>query len=178
MTIAIPEPAGSASTEQLRREVAELRHELALLREDLRREVRTERLAVVDPVDGRELVWTDRSDSAIVVRVSRAGNLPGWSGTVVSLLSSDELDDGHGAVYLSTGGNIAAILEAYAAQVDGERGDGRAFLALEDHRAARTGNVPEPAGRLDIDPSGIAHWLAGVEVGRAVFQHTRIEGRK
>lgn len=102
-----PEPAGSASTEQLRREVAELRHELALLREDLRREVRTERLAVVDPVDGRELVWTE-------TRPASAGLHVRWDDAAeCALVAGRESDNpGDATLSLSAGEEIAVMLSA------------------------------------------------------------------
>jgi hypothetical protein len=54
---------------ELRAEVEQLRAELAELRAELAREVRTERLTVVHPVDGRPLVFTDRLDDSVTFHV-------------------------------------------------------------------------------------------------------------
>lgn len=58
-----------SAVDDLRAEVAVLRAELAAFRAEMAREVRTERLAVVHPSDGRELIATNLCSDFVELRV-------------------------------------------------------------------------------------------------------------
>lgn len=56
--------------EQLRQEVVDLRLNIELLRAELAREVRTERLVVVHPDDGRALIATEVRTGSVALQVA------------------------------------------------------------------------------------------------------------
>ena len=56
--------------QELRNEVDDLRRNIELLRAELAYEVRTERLVVVHPVDGRELITTTLLARSVTLNVS------------------------------------------------------------------------------------------------------------
>jgi hypothetical protein len=92
--------------EQLAREVFILRAEVASLRDQLAKEVRTRRLTVVNE-DGFESIVVGVGAGAAVVKVIAASDPDTW----VSLLAADTSGFISAGVYLSGGGNGAGVFE-------------------------------------------------------------------
>lgn len=97
----------------LRGEVEQLRAELAALRAELAREVRTERLTVVHPDDGRPLVFTQRLDDSITLHVR-------WSDLdeqpAVELTSGVE-DGGEASIGVLSHGTVVGALEVAPVEI-------------------------------------------------------------
>lgn len=91
----------------LSNEVVVLQNEAEMLRDRLAKEVRTERLVVVHPDDGRELIYTNVLADSVAIVVD-------WQpddeeSAHASLISGEELG-GEAALSLGAGGNVAASL--------------------------------------------------------------------
>ncbi|MCU1359097.1 MAG: hypothetical protein JWN99_386 [Ilumatobacteraceae bacterium] len=93
--------------EFLHREIVAVRAELAELRAGLQHEVRTQRLVVIHPDDGRELVYTHRLPDSIGLKVCWHDDDPQFpSVAMMSGCESDDLCDAGLSVIV--GGNSAA----------------------------------------------------------------------
>lgn len=118
-------PKGTSAA-QLRHDIDELRSELAALRAELAREVRTERLVVVHPDDGRELVATTVLAEAVTLTVQ-------WEPDEAAVMigSDHESAEGPGAWLIVTSGQNT-VADLTAVPVAGGGHYGSMYLERED----------------------------------------------
>jgi hypothetical protein len=110
-------PIDNGQAELLQQQIAavraELRAEFEQLKASLRREVRTERLVVEHPTDGRELIRSDRFGDAITWRVQWALDSDPTATSAV-MHSGDEqvARGGEASVYVTAGDDIQATMDS------------------------------------------------------------------
>jgi hypothetical protein len=113
----------------LRAELDGLRAELDGLRTELATEVRTERIAVVHPDDGRELIYTDRLPDSIALNV-------GWlpvdapNRCKATLAAGDECG-GEATVYVTGGGQVTGSFDVQVDTDDDGSSAIGAYITLE-----------------------------------------------
>lgn len=129
-------------------ELLALRTDNEALRKSLAKEVRTERLAVVHPDDGRELVWTDVLPECVSLTVSwlplDARNCA--SAAIVSARDGDADQSTETAdIYVSGAGNISAKLSTIVRN-DGGRVSAEGLAAVygdDDYDERKRGSALE-----------------------------------
>lgn len=97
---------------ELLAEIQALRAELDGLRAELRTEIRTERLTVVHPADGRRLVWTELLSNSVALNVQWG---EGDDKPYAALGAGDEVD-GESWVVATNGYKICAVMGAGVGQ--------------------------------------------------------------
>jgi hypothetical protein len=132
-----------SEAEHLHREIVELRAELEQLKASLAREVRTERLSVVHPDDGREVVYTTRRDESISLDVCWRSDEPGFPSVQVSS-GRESMNGGDCGLVMMVGGD--SVLDLYAQRDDGNGADiGTISVSEYQGRQNRSLHL-EPAG--------------------------------
>ena len=139
--------------EQLNAELDQLRNEIEELRVSLARELRTERLVIVHPVDGRELITTRVLGDSVSLNVE-------WMRDVASVALSSGYDDSVTDLGVDAGdnANVSLILGgAVVAGLDANAGRAHSIevtsqLRLEQQSWAADGSTrlrPDRAVTLD-----------------------------
>ena len=109
-------------------ELLEVRSQLRELRANLAKEIRTERLAVVHPDDGRELISTKVLPNSISLRVAWGSTADAETGLVSAAESGDDVSTAD--VYVGGGGNVQGMMPVVVDRSDGSE-NMRADLSLE-----------------------------------------------
>jgi hypothetical protein len=155
---------------ELNLEVSELRTDNESLRASLAKEVRTERLAIVHPDDGRELVYTEVLGGSISLNVQFRDYKHAHQ-TSVALVSCDD-NEGEAYVSLAAQEEIVAMVSATASSTDHTSSiAGDLMLQTETRRfhGEAVENFPRTEiVRLDTTGLGVEH--AGGQVSTARFE--------
>lgn len=166
-----------SEAEHLHREIVALRGELAQLRADLATEIRTERLTVVHPHDGRELLHTLTNDGMFSLRLNWSAD-DGAPGIELQACEDGEHDGcGESSIALVGNGDVMANLSAYRQLVPAQYGRRDRYtttsgIGLYSNDYEDTESTHCESTRLDLAPKGI-ELHAGPIVARPRFEVTQ-----
>lgn len=155
-------------------ELLELRATVDQLRASLAKEIRTERLVVVHPDDGRELVHTERLPGSIALKVNWLPEGVETHGSV-DLVSAEEGGGSYSTVSVSACEEIVGMLSAHASDQEYNlRADGSMWVGETQWGRKRGETVERSADEsdsIDISPGcGITLHRDGTPVGAAKFE--------
>ena len=156
-------------------QVAELRTEVAALRDSFAVEVRTRRIVVVDQ-DGTERIYSTISGNYASFDVRSA--IDGFPASLdnEAVCSIESSFDGNCGVSAMVGGNVVASMTSTSLEDDvslGHRANGSVMLCEHSWKNDGTTHVETNHAarrRLDIEHDSVDQFVAGHRVASAVFQ--------
>ena len=163
-------------------QIAELRAEVAALRDSLAVEVRTRRLVVVDET-GKERIYTTINENYASFDVRSVIDGFPASRDNEAVCSIESSFDGNCGVSAMVGGNVVASMNGTRLEDNADQGHrANGSVMLCEHSWKNEGDAyveTNPARRrLDIEHDSVDQFVAGHRVASAVFQAPATGGAK